>query len=540
MRYIVEGPDGKRYIVEGPDTPAASAQPEKPSSPVSESDLENFKAGAGRALVRAGRGVKQLIDPLATGLETVFGGERLSKALGMPTALESARQTDQAVTEARQLDKPLMDTKAGVAGDIAGNISLTAIPGAGLQRALAAKLGAGRLATALAAGGSGAGTEFVTAEGGLGDKAKAAGVAGAAGFGLTGALGLAAKPFQASDDAVKLYAQGINPTLQQAAEGAPGRFIGGLAAGGQGVRDRQRLELARAALKRIGATPTDDLTGRGIAEAARRSTGAEYDALLNPKQFELTPQALDDALMRAQATNAQGQMADEAEKAGSIVRNIIGPNELNSAPRVVSDTELYNNYLTKFSEKARGAADEEVARRVLDSRRAILDVRDAQLSPEELQTLRNIDVRNFDVKRLQEATEGKIGDEVGVSLSGLAKAYGASKMAGNKTRDELIGPMVRTIGKANNANASRSAAQTYARIGAPLAVGGSAAYFGAPMVAAPLAAAYGLSAIGQTAKGARALTGQTAKQKALMELLRSGYGASLTPALTDLEGSYVP
>jgi hypothetical protein len=539
----VRGPDGREYEVKGPDTPAAPpAPPEKPSSPVSESDMENFRAGAGRALVRAGRGVKQLIDPLATGLETVFGGERLSKALGMPTALESARQTDQAVAEARQLDKPLMDTKAGIAGDIAGNIAMTAVPGARLQKALGTMLGTGRLATALAAGGSGAGTEFVTAEGGLGDKAKSAAVAGALGTGMTGALGLVAKPFQASDDAVRLYAQGVNPTLQQAAEGAPGRFIGGLAAGGQGVRDRQRLELSTAALKRIGATPTDDLTGRGIAAAAKESTGAEYDALLNPKTFDLTPQDLDNALLAAQATNAQGQMVEQSKAATRAVKNIIGPSNLNTGTRQVPNTVLYGNYLTPLNEaveKARKAGDDEVARRLLASRRALLDVRDAQLSPDELATLRNIDVRNFDVKRLQEATKGDAGEKTGVSLNALAKAYGATDMAGNTTREQLIGPMVRTIGKANNANASRSAAQTYARIGAPLAIGGGAAYLGAPMVAAPLAAAYGISALGQTARGARALTGQTALQKKLADLLR--YGAPIAPALTDLEGSnYAP
>lgn len=541
MRYIVEGPDGKRYIVEGPDTPAAQpAAPEKPASPVSESDLENFRAGAGRALVRAGRGVKQLIDPLATGLETVFGGERLSKALGMPTALESARQTDQAAAEARQLDKPLMGTKAGIAGDIAGNIALTAVPGAGLQRALAAKLGAGRLATALAAGGSGAGTEFVTAEGDLGDKAKAAAVSGTLGAGMTGALAAAAKPFQASDDAVKLYAQGINPTLQQAADGAPGRFIGGLAAGGQGVKDRQRLELARAALSRVGATPADDVTGRGIAGAAQKAVGSEYDALLGPKQFDLTPQSLGNAIRAANSTNAQGQMAKEATTAGRAVANIIGPGNLNTGLRQVPDKVLYKNYLTPLNEAAQETTNMEVKRRLLDARRAILDVRDAQLSPEELKTLRNIDVRNFDVKRLQEATAGEAGDKLGVSLRSLSKAYGGTNMAGNTTREELIGPMVRTIGKADNANAARSTAQTAMRIGAPLTIGGGAALLGAPMVAAPLAAAYGLSAIGQTAKGARALTGQTAKQKALLELLRSGYGASLAPTLIDLEGSYGP
>lgn len=574
MRYIVEGPDGKRYIVEGPDTPAAPpAAPEKPISPVAGdgsegitamdfatplgigaamklvnprtraaalADIENARAGAGQALVKAGRGVKKLFDPINIQLERALGGPEASRVLGQRPAEESARETAQNVAEAKRLDAPLEATGAGKFGNFVGNIALTAVPGAGLQKALAARLGAGRLATALAAGGSGAGTEFVTAEGDLGDKAKAAGVAGAAGFGLTGALAAAAKPFQASRDAIDLYRQGINPTLQQAAEGAPGRFVGGLAAGGQGVKDRQRLELARAALSRVGATPADDMTGRGIAGAAQKAVGAEYDALLGPKQFDLTPQSLGNAIRAANSTNAQGQMAKEATTAGRAAANIIGPGNLNTGLRQVPDKVLYKNYLTPLNEAAQETTNMEVKRRLLDARRAILDVRDAQLSPEELKTLRNIDVRNFDVKRLQEATAGEAGDKLGVSLRSLSKAYGGTNMAGNTTREELIGPMVRTIGKADNANAARSTAQTAMRIGAPLTIGGGAALLGAPMVAAPLAAAYGLSAIGQTAKGAKVLTGQTAKQKALMELLRSGYGASVAPTLTNLEGSYVP
>jgi hypothetical protein len=75
---------------------------------------------------------------------------------------------------------------------------------------------------------------------------------------------------------------------------------------------------------------------------------------------------------------------------------------------------------------------------------------------------------------------------------------------------------------------------------APFVAGGTAAAIGQPWLAAPIAGAYGLSALGQTAKGAKVLTGQTAKQKALTELLRSGYGASIAPALIDMEGSYVP
>lgn len=544
MKYIVEGPDGKRYVVEGPDAPAAPAAapaPAEPSySPVSESGLENFRAGAGQALTKAGRGVKQLIDPLATGLETVFGGEGASRALGMPTALESAQQTDAAVKEAERLDAPLMKTKAGLGGNIAGNIALVAVPGASLQKSLQAVTGAGRLGTALAAGGSGAGTEFVTAEGDLGDKAKSAAVSGALGMGLTGALGALAKPFRASVDAAKLYAQGLSPTLQQAADSSIGRFIGGLAAGGQGVKERQRGELANAILARVGASTADD-TGRGVAQAARQAVGSEYDALLGGKQFDLTPQALGNAVRAAGRTGPQGQMAQEARAAQRIVGNIVGPANQNTALRQVTDKELYEGYLTKLNEAARETTSEEVKRRILDARKALLEVRDAQLSPAELAKLRAVDVKNFDVNRLREATEGAAGEQMGVSLNQLAQAYGKNSMPANKTMEEVIGPAIRTIGKADRANEARSAAQTAMRIAAPITVGGAGTLLGAPAVVPALAGAYGLSALGQTAKGARMLTGQQAWQTALADRLRAGYVAGIPSALTELEGSnYAP
>jgi hypothetical protein len=71
------------------------------------------------------------------------------------------------------------------------------------------------------------------------------------------------------------------------------------------------------------------------------------------------------------------------------------------------------------------------------------------------------------------------------------------------------------------------------RISAPLAGAGAAAATGVPGVAPGLAALYGVSALGQTPKGARALFGETNKQKMLAELVRSGYGAGLAPALLE-------
>lgn len=119
-RYKVQGPDGAIHIFEGPDnaTPeqieaAAAAQfggaaPLDPTDGMSTS--EKALAGAGKAFVDLYRGGKQLLG------------------VGDQKALQ------QEIDEAKRLDAPLMNTGAGMAGNIGANV-LTAIPTAGIPGA---------------------------------------------------------------------------------------------------------------------------------------------------------------------------------------------------------------------------------------------------------------------------------------------------------------------------------------------------------------------------------------------------------------------
>jgi hypothetical protein len=88
------------------------------------SGIDKFQAGAGKSLYDTGRGIGQL-----TGL--VEGGD---------------------VAESRRLDAPLMNTGAGMAGNIAGHVAQTFAPG-GLLKGAALAL-PGRAGTALNAAGS--------------------------------------------------------------------------------------------------------------------------------------------------------------------------------------------------------------------------------------------------------------------------------------------------------------------------------------------------------------------------------------------------
>lgn len=122
-----------------PET-AAPTQPERQQGIVDEmSGFDKFRAGAGKAFVDLGRGVKQLVDVPAVALEEAFG------SLGGPSAKASAAATQAEVDEAKQRDAPLMNSGAGMAGNLTGNVAVAlpsvfvpgaaSIPGAALTGA---------------------------------------------------------------------------------------------------------------------------------------------------------------------------------------------------------------------------------------------------------------------------------------------------------------------------------------------------------------------------------------------------------------------
>jgi hypothetical protein len=120
-KYRITGPDGGTYEVTAPDNASeadvlAYAQKNYQAKPKLEplkadptqgmSGVDKFRAGVGKAFADVGRGAGQLVGLVS--------------------------RDD--VAEARKLDAPLMDTGAGVAGNLAGNVALLAptamIPGA--------------------------------------------------------------------------------------------------------------------------------------------------------------------------------------------------------------------------------------------------------------------------------------------------------------------------------------------------------------------------------------------------------------------------
>lgn len=163
--YEVHGSDGAMYRIEGPDNadpsaiiaqvtgghkfgsgksldydpttgqthPTGSPEAKALESPTSgQSSIQNFLAGAGKATVDLGRGAAQLGAGVAD-----LVNPREQTLSGLVTGKPQSRVDEwrQAVTDARTRDAPLMNTGAGNAGFITGNIAdmlpAAFIPGAG-------------------------------------------------------------------------------------------------------------------------------------------------------------------------------------------------------------------------------------------------------------------------------------------------------------------------------------------------------------------------------------------------------------------------
>jgi len=164
--YTLQGPDGRTYTVEGPEGATAeqlgqfvSSQPKSAmpkSSPVVDemSTYERSMAGAGKAVADTGLGLRQLaggvmdvVSPRHQTLSSLVTGQRV------PSRVEELRKE---VQEVRERDAPLMDTRSGMLGNVAGNIAMAVLPGGVVLQGgkLLSKLpAAARMAQSLMTGG---------------------------------------------------------------------------------------------------------------------------------------------------------------------------------------------------------------------------------------------------------------------------------------------------------------------------------------------------------------------------------------------------
>lgn len=407
---------------------------------------------------------------------------------------------------------------AKMGGDVAGGIAATilapqvAVPKAALF--LKAALGAGTQAAAL--------HPVEDQNHILEEKAKEGSIAALAGGALTGGAQLLKKGgtefFKATEDAKRLFEQGVNPTLQQAAEGRFGRFVGGLTSGFSHVRKRQEHEVLDALTDRISGGNVSAPGGTVGERLGMLDTGVQkdYGAVLNGKKFPMTGKIRDEMMQQADAIEKSGgRFANQAGDARATMENILGTDR--NAVRMNYDT-MRERLLNPLSHETSQANDPMVKQALIDAKNVLIEKsRNSRLTSAEQDTLKEIDKRFFDLKRLEEA--GDI-NQMGVDVNRLSKAYqngpGMNKPGAiNQTNEELVGPLVRTLGKTPRQDEARTA---WVNAGRAAALFGAGTATGTNAAIAPL---YAISALGQTGRGAKALTGQFEAQKALKSALES-------------------
>jgi hypothetical protein len=321
--YLITAPDGKKYKVSGNGTKEdalahfqaqyasqqqpAQPQPQQPTpqaqpdySPLG-SDYENFMAGAGKSVVDAGRGLKQI-------------GTNIGHGLGLVSD-ETQQKVQADIDESRRLDAPLMNTKAGVGGDIAGTLATTLIPG-GMAAKGAEAAGLARTANvarsfvnpttfkAAAAVGAtqGALQPVASDESRLGNAAKGA-AGGLLGTGVAKGVSAVAQPVKnvLSDTAKEavdtLEKAGVPLDLSQKTGSKLAKSMKLAVAdnplvGDGGFSDVQKKAYNRAILKTIGSdsdAATSDVMGEaqkrigGVMDAVAERNPIKYDGTLETK-----------------------------------------------------------------------------------------------------------------------------------------------------------------------------------------------------------------------------------------------------------------
>lgn len=330
--YSVQGPDGKIYDIEGPAGATAdqlghfiqqnahrvSSPPIDPTEGMS--GLDKFLAGTGKGFVDLARGTGQLIRE---GAEAVSpSGKSFSDSLGLPTR--------QDIDESKRLDAPLMNTGAGIAGNIVGNIAAAvpamAIPGANTI------VGGGLIGSATGAlqpvGESGSRTDNMLIGGIAGaavpaviraskvikaaaiDPFTEAGKQRIVGSALNNAASNAPSVIQTLKNA-KGATPGFNPTAGQAADDAGiasvERAARAIDPAGFGAVDNEQRSALVNALRSVAGTPearaaaveardsaANTLYGKAfdldqVRQAANRSTAMNYAAGIHQAADSFTP-----------------------------------------------------------------------------------------------------------------------------------------------------------------------------------------------------------------------------------------------------------
>lgn len=262
--------------------PKAQPTPERaPRATDTMSGLDRFRAGIGKSLVDTGTGLAQVALRNITPQIPEFitrAGDRVEQAIGSPAysnarravfgAYNAPRQSlEREVASRREVDKDLMDTGAGFAGNVVGTLAQLATPGIAARGTATAPL----LLPTSVRGSVAQGAVFGSAQ----PVASQGEVLENAGIGAGGGLLGAAIPAVAGR-AVQAVRQVGAPFTQRGTEEAAARVIRGFA------EDPARLVRNPSSVPGVQRTLAEETLDPGIAQLQRAVSareGAPFDSL---------------------------------------------------------------------------------------------------------------------------------------------------------------------------------------------------------------------------------------------------------------------
>lgn len=385
------------------------------SSPLG-SDLENFAAGTGKAVADVGRGAGQLIR---SGL-SALGGSGVADQLGLPTRAD--------IDESRRLDAPLMATKAGMGGNVLGNVATTMLPFAGAARAGVVSAAAlANPATYGAAASAGAINGLLQPVGEGDNRAQNVGVGALTGMGGNLATNIVGRVAQPVTNALPALYQRAVATLQGAGVPLDAAQSSGSAAlnsmkssfydnpftrGAQQDAARgQQQAFNRATLALIGEHGADAATSDVMGHAATRINNVFHDVLSR------NDVAINGPIINRVAAIQQAANDEERAPISNLANRLIGMVDQNgTAP----GQQVYN--LKKDLDRLASSPDTTLAYHARQLRTTVMDAINDSLPTADRATFQQARAQFGNMKKIEPAID-KTG-QGDISPSVLANVMG--------------------------------------------------------------------------------------------------------------------
>lgn len=397
---------------------------------------QRFAAGAGKSVADTGLGVAQLAYETVGG-NPVLGMLNLASNGGVNRLLgrePMGRQIQQYADQVRERDAPLMDTGAGLTGNIAGQIAQLSIP-TGNQVTIP-----GKMLAAAAQGAGFAGIQPVGTEDSRAGNMLAGGALGAVGQGIaSGGSRLAQGMVSRLDDTSRGLAQTADDIGMRLSAGELSRNpgvrniasqLGRLPFSGERARAAANQQAFNRAVGETFGAQADEITPDVFA-AAKSALGSQFDDLTARNAL-----VADDALV-----NQLRSIADEAERLGTADSARMVRGQIDDLLKKVDANGMipgraFREFDTALGQRLKGGGDPAFyLGRVRDAVRGAMD---NSISPADRQAWRAVRQQYANLKTVEPlVAKAETGDISPALLMGRTTAdkAGKARMAAGRGGD---------------------------------------------------------------------------------------------------------